>query len=303
MKSRSFTHVFQIDPSRPVPPEALRRPSGDPPEVIALLAEEASRRHGWPARFSAELAKRWATDDIPLLLADADLSGASLHELFDATNDEGVSDLIAFGASAERVIREVAEGAHQFIPSGTAVANPEPIFGDARWPALLSEIRNSGRVVLLYLPAESAGAEQLATAADRVIRLASGPPDASPEGHVTVVHVAHQEDAPTDWTDEDPADAASTTVSAGSGGATSEAVGSTPGAVPKAASAARKKKARPNRRSSLALMGALLMLLLVIIVVAVWLGYLEISGITSSVPTSLLGLGHPSDLAGPNPLG
>ena len=119
MKSRSFTHVFQIDPSRPVPPEALRRPSGDPPEVIALLAEEASRRHGWPARFSAELAKRWATDDIPLLLADADLSGASLHELFDATNDEGVSDLIAFGASAERVIREVAEGAHQFIPSGT----------------------------------------------------------------------------------------------------------------------------------------------------------------------------------------
>ena len=300
MKSRSSTHVFQIDPSRPVPPEALIRPSGDPPEVIALLAEEASRRHGWPARFSAELAKRWATDDIPLLLADADLSGASLHELFDTTNDEGVSDLIAFGASAERVIREVAEGAHQFIPSGTAVANPEPIFRDARWSALLSEIRNSGRVVLLYLPAESAEAAELAASADRVIRLASGPPDASPEGNVTVVHVAHQEEAPTDWTDEEPSDAASTTAS---GGATSEAVGSTPGAVPKAASTTKKKTSQPNRRSSLALMGALLMLLLVVIVVAVWLGYLEIPGIISSALTSLLGLGHFSDLAGPDPLG
>ncbi len=156
--------------------------------MVALLAEEGPRRHGWPARLAVRLATRWSDAEHEVLLADGDLSDAPLHQVVGGSNEEGLADVILYGASWTRVAKEVGDGSYRFVPSGTVVADPESAYRDPRWSAVLSGARGAGSVLMLYLPAESAGAGRLASEADRVIRLTSGPPTEKPEPEVTVIH-------------------------------------------------------------------------------------------------------------------
>jgi hypothetical protein len=297
VKKRANT-VFAVDPKAPVPPDIFARPPAGAPGLCALLAEEGSRRQGWSARFSVELAKRWSAPDRPVLLVDGDLSGASLHAMIGASNDEGLSDLIVFGASIDRVSSDVADGAHRFIPAGTVVADPEQVYGDARWATFLAEIRSRGELLLLYLPAESAGAEDLAARVDHVMRLAGGSSDNSPGGSATVIHVAPRDAS---GSDSSPADSPPVGQPAVEG--TAEEV-PRPTSGPEARSARTAtlpKKSKSGMPASLPFLGGLLIVLLVAILLAAWFGLLEIPGITPAASVSLAALMPAIRGAGPNP--
>ena len=193
MKERIPSNVHAVDPQNPLLPEDFPTPPADTAEVIALLVEDAPRAQGWSVRVAVELAGRWGADT-KVLLVDGDLSGAALHEAVGAGNEEGVADLILYGASRERVQREVRDGNHFFVPAGTAVADPENVYRDPRWSAVFSEARESGTLMLLYLPAQTDGVPELAATADRVIRMTSGPPTDELDPDVVVIHSLPGED-------------------------------------------------------------------------------------------------------------
>lgn len=280
MKGRTPVNVYSVALDDPLPPEDLPIPQPDTGEVIALLAEEGPRSHGWSARLAVELAARWARADVKVLLADGDFSGASLHELLGEENDEGMADIILYGASRERVAREVGESGHLFVPSGTVVADPESTYADPRWSTVLSETRSSSTVLLLYLPAESSGVSGLVAEADRVIRLASGPPTADLDPDVTVIHSSGGKAPPSEPASATPAgprssestDAESPTVRVGRKGPTSK------------------------KRVSLLFLLALLILVVSVLALA-WFGYINVPGLTPS-SSSPIGPAFLNGLAG-----
>lgn len=270
MKKTRASRVFEVDADHPSPPDGLVASIAEGGEIIALLAEEGPRGHGWAARFVVWLARTWSEGEARVLLADCDLSAASLHELVGESNDEGITDLIVYGASAERVTRSVEDGDLRFVPSGTVVADPDGALADARWSMVLSDFRSSGDTVLLYLPAELPGAAMLAGQSDRRIQLAPSAPEEGLDERTTVVH-AEAESA------QSQAASAAVEDTDASAGPESGPDDGAEGTDQEAAAA----KPPPPKVSRTFLIAVLIVLVITVLVLA-WLGLVDIPGITSS---------------------
>lgn len=176
----------RIDEDRPA--VNLAPPAEGAGAVVALVASEGPRGSGWSARVAASLAREWAGDGLRVFLADGDFERPVLHGEFGVENGEGVSDAVLYGASPGRVGRAVPEGGFLFAPAGTVVADPGSVYSHPRWSALLEAFRESGSVLLLYLPdGQDPGVEGLVERADRVIRFTDRAPDRDPgRGHLYI---------------------------------------------------------------------------------------------------------------------
>jgi hypothetical protein len=268
------SRVFEVDADQPSPPDGLLASIAEGGEIIALLAEEGPRGNGWAARFAVELARTWSEGEARVVLADCDVSAASLHELVGEPNDEGITDLIVFGASAERVVRSVEDGDLRFVPSGTVVADPDGALADARWSMVLSDFRSSGDTLLLYLPAELPGAAMLSGHADRLIQLAPAPPEGRLDKRTTVVH------AEAEYARSQAARVGAEDESDGSEGSESGPGDTAEGTEPEPPT----EKPTPPKVSRAFLIALLLVLVIALFVMA-WLGLIEIPGISlSSLP-------------------
>ncbi|TVR64444.1 MAG: tyrosine-protein kinase family protein [Gemmatimonadales bacterium] len=164
--------VLSFDPESPVLPDPLHELTDPRVQVVVLLADPATRESGWAPSAAAGLARGLGELGRRVLLLDADVADPTLHEVLGGPNGEGVTDAVLFGVSPERVSRE-QEGGFLFAPAGTVVADPPSVLRHPRWGAVLSQCRDSGLLVLLYLPAGAPGTEGLAGEADRSIRLKS----------------------------------------------------------------------------------------------------------------------------------
>ncbi len=293
MKRRAPANMYSIALDNPLPPEDFPIPQPDTGEVIALLAEEGPRSHGWSARLAVELAARWSREDVKVLLADGDFSSPSLHELLGEENDEGVADLILYGASCERVAREVGEGKQLFVPSGTVVADPEGAYADPRWARVFSEMRGSSTVLLLYLPAEFGGVSGLVAEADWVIQLALDPPTADVDPDVTVIHSSGGE-APLSETVPVPAMGAGVRSSTESTDVESPVTR----VVPKGPTSKR-RVAPPLGDAQERLFFVVLFILIVIVLALAWYGYITVPGLTLS-SSSLIEPAFSSDSLAPD---
>jgi len=178
--SGGSAEVYEIARDVPEVPDGFEPPPGDAGQVVALLVDKASRSHGWCGHFALALASRWAGPQRQVVLADGDLERPSLHSIAGVPNDEGIGDLLSYGASSERVIRQLSPAGPHLIPAGTVVCDPEESLRDPRWSFLLDELRGDGTTLLLYLPADSAAAAALAGEADGIIHLVSGAPAGDP---------------------------------------------------------------------------------------------------------------------------
>ncbi len=288
MRRRKASKIYSVDPHHPLPPEDFPAPAPGTGEVIALLAEEGPRAHGWPARFAAELAARWSAEGLPVLLVDGDLSGASLHEHVNQENDEGVTDLIFFGASRERVMREVADGGHLFVPSGTVVADPESAYKDPRWSVLLSEAKDSGSVLLLFLPEESAAVSELVAEAQRVIRFTWDPPEGAVDGDSVVVYSSAGEVPLSSGPGIRSGSRASADTTATREGDTGVAA-----VAPAAGDESKGRKTKESKRSRVPILLLVLFLVIAVGLGLAWFGYVTIPG---------LPFGPSSSSVGPDPL-
>ena len=144
--------------------------------VVLLVAPEIDRR--WGADVSLLVARGWAAKGRSVLLADASLEDPVLHESVDGTNDEGVSDVMLYGASVKRVARSVGGGIF-FAPAGTPVGDAEEVLTHPKWDTVISGFREVGAVLLLHLSAATTGARALLDQAAGVIVVAEGVGDVS----------------------------------------------------------------------------------------------------------------------------
>lgn len=164
--------VLSFDPDSPVLPDPLHELTDPRVQVVVVLADPATRENGWAPRAATGLARGLGELGRRVLLMDADVADPTLHDMVGGSNGEGVTDAVLFGVSPERISRE-QEGGFLFASAGTVVADPPSVLRHPRWGAVLSQCRDSGLLVLLYLPAGAPGTDGLAGEADRTIRLKS----------------------------------------------------------------------------------------------------------------------------------
>ena len=144
--------------------------------VVLLVAPEIDRR--WGADVSLLVARGWAAKGRSVLLADVSLEDPVLHESVDGTNDEGVSDVMLYGASVKRVARSVGGGI-LFASAGTPVGDAAEVLAHPKWDTVISGFQEAGAVLLLHLSAATAGARALLDQAAGVIVVAEAAGDVS----------------------------------------------------------------------------------------------------------------------------
>jgi hypothetical protein len=182
---RSAT-VFSLEAGGVRLPKGFPGPAEGRGEIVALLAEGEALAAGWVVPFALTLGRSWGSEGRPVLLADADLGGASLHERLSLPNEEGISDLVLFGASSECALKAIPGENLRFLSAGTVVADPAVVFEHPGWRRRTEAFRRDGAVLLLLVPAGSPSAQGALSHADRVIRLSADPERGEEPGVILV---------------------------------------------------------------------------------------------------------------------
>jgi hypothetical protein len=180
--------ALPVSVDQDAPSVNLTPPTDGSGVVVVLLAEEGPRSHGWGPRVAVSLAREWAGDGLKVFLADGDLDHPALHRVLGRDNEEGMADAVVYGASPGRIGRPVPEAGFLFASAGTVIPDAEETWAHPRWGTLLEAFRESGSLLLLYLPADGEGGPAaLVEQADRVIRLADEAPAEDPRtGHLYI---------------------------------------------------------------------------------------------------------------------
>ena len=137
--------------------------------VVILVDSEINR--DWGAQASLAVAKRWAASGRRVILADARLDGPVLHEAVGVENGEGVSDMVLYGASAQRITEHV-EGGLMLAPAGTPVIEVADVLEHVKWDMVIRGCREAGATLVFHVSTGTPGAEAMTKRADGVLVLA-----------------------------------------------------------------------------------------------------------------------------------
>jgi cell division septation protein DedD len=162
-------------PTRPWQPLRLEDPYlPELPEegsiTVALVASPATRAAGWSARAAGAMARGWALSGQPTYLCDLALDAPELHTVLGVDNDEGVTDLLLYGASPRRVAHPIDEALF-LAPAGTVAPDPAAVLSSPRWDALVDAFAGAGALLLLYVPADAPGVAAVLARADALVLL------------------------------------------------------------------------------------------------------------------------------------
>jgi len=160
----------------PVLPEHAER-SG---RLVVVVATDSVREQGWALEATCSVAESWSQAGHKVVLADAGLAEAMLHEHVGSDNAEGVSDTVLFGSSVRRIAKRTEEGTYFFITAGTAPADPAEVLASERWRRLCAGFVDAGVTLISFIGADAAGRAALLNLATDVIVLAAAPEDPWP---------------------------------------------------------------------------------------------------------------------------
>lgn len=137
--------------------------------VVILVDSEIDR--DWGAQASLAVAKRWAASGRRITLADAQLDAPVLHEAVGVENGEGVSDMVLYGASAQRITERV-EGRLMLAPAGTPVIEVADVLGHVKWEMVIRGFRKAGATLVVHVSTGTPGVEAMTKRAEGVLVLA-----------------------------------------------------------------------------------------------------------------------------------
>jgi hypothetical protein len=126
----------------------------DPPGAMLLLADPAARASGWAPRAALALADAVAQRYGSALLVDLQLDQPQLHRVAGIRNEEGIVDVLLFGASMEHVAHRVAGGTARVVPAGPVVPGVREVTDDPAWSRVIDEATATGGMLLVYAPLE-----------------------------------------------------------------------------------------------------------------------------------------------------
>lgn len=136
-------------------PPALERVIIDSDTPILLLV--APDTGDLVARAAIGLAEARAAAGKPSVLVDASGSQPRLHQLLDADNLEGMTDVFLFGASLDRVRIRPETRLFDFVPTGAYVPDPRAVLESSRWDGIARSLEDDGERMFVFVPADTPG--------------------------------------------------------------------------------------------------------------------------------------------------
>lgn len=100
----------------------------------------------------ANLAISMAQSREKVLLIDANLRNPSLHQLFKASNNIGLTNVISGSSKLNEAIDQTGIAQLDLLTSGTISPNPSDVMGDYRMENLLKEVGEAYDLVLIDTP-------------------------------------------------------------------------------------------------------------------------------------------------------
>lgn len=139
-----------------------------PPKTLLVTSPEAGVGK---STVSANLATVMAGAGQRVILVDADLRRASLHNVFGLANQVGLSDVLLESAGLEAALQPVANPNLRLLTAGPLPANPTEILGSERMAAIIGKLATWADMVLVDSPPVLAVADGalLAPRVDRVL--------------------------------------------------------------------------------------------------------------------------------------
>jgi hypothetical protein len=138
--------------------------------TVALVCSPTVREDGWCGRAAVAMARGWALTGQPTYLCDLALERPELHAVLGVENDEGVTDVLLYGASPRRVAHRIDEGLF-LAPAGTVPADPAAVRSSPRWDALVDGFAGADALLLLYVHSDAPGVAAVLARADAVVAL------------------------------------------------------------------------------------------------------------------------------------
>src|SRR5690606_26303272 len=79
-------------------------------------------------------------------------------------NDEGIADLLLFGASLEHLAVTVPGTGVRLVPAGPFIPDDREVWASPAWTRIVEEATANGGGLLLYMPAENTGGRHMRVA-------------------------------------------------------------------------------------------------------------------------------------------
>ncbi|MFN8419523.1 MAG: polysaccharide biosynthesis tyrosine autokinase [Anaerolineae bacterium] len=99
-----------------------------------------------------------------VVLVDCDLRRPQVHKIFDISNDEGLTDILAGEVSIEEAVRDTNHSRLKVITAGTAITNPTEVISSQRMLDLIDELLTEYTTVVLDCPPILAATDAIALA-------------------------------------------------------------------------------------------------------------------------------------------
>ncbi len=168
---------------KPFDPDAppTLSPDGDRPgHIVALVAGAGAMKGGWVGEVTLGLAASWgvATGG-RVVAADASFQEPCLHRAANVPLDEGLSDMLLWGGSLQRVAR-ATERVGFVVTAGTPIADGAAALRSERWGEVCEGFREAGVTLVVLVPVSEAGLPSVVREASDVVLLLA--PDEAPAG-------------------------------------------------------------------------------------------------------------------------
>ncbi|MGD8278535.1 MAG: hypothetical protein PVH00_10940, partial [Gemmatimonadota bacterium] len=118
------------------------------PPAALIVAGRGTGPSDWSARAAIGLARALVAGGAEVLLADLEFENPSLHNVLSESAIEGLSDVLLFGSSLERVTVLPAGQSFEFVASGGYAPDPVALMKAPGWSRILSELAARGTVFL-----------------------------------------------------------------------------------------------------------------------------------------------------------
>jgi hypothetical protein len=173
------SHLPSWTPFDPGSPPALSEGGALPGRVVALVVGEEAMRAGWAGEVALDLAASWgAATGGRVVTADAGFQAPCLRYAADLPPGEGLSDMLLWGGSLQRVARRDVRGGF-VVTAGTPIADGTAALATSRWGELCTGCREAGVTLVVVTPASELGSSAIVAEASDVVLLVSPDEDAT----------------------------------------------------------------------------------------------------------------------------
>jgi len=150
---------YQAEAFRAIRPQIMMRIFGEGSKERRALAVVSPEAGDGKTYFAANLAVVLAQLGGRTLLVDADLRGPRQHEVFNVTNEAGLSGVLA-GRVETQVVKQIANVPNLFLlPAGATPPNPLELVERPAFGLLLHELTGKFDHVIVDTPAAQFGAD------------------------------------------------------------------------------------------------------------------------------------------------